>query len=93
MTKSSLAHMAPHAARRHEGTIRVRATKRGFYDNSLRTPGDEFTLQSMQEFSNSWMKLVGDDEPAASQAENGATGAASNTPAATGRVVSEFDVL
>lgn len=58
--KSSLEHQAPHAAQRHEGAIRVRATKRGFYDNHLKEVGDEFTIPDGEKLG-SWMALVTDD--------------------------------
>lgn len=58
MPKSALEHQAPHATRRVSGTIRVRATKRGFYDNHMKEPGVGFTLRDMEEFHDSWMELV-----------------------------------
>ena len=67
--KSSLSFFAPHLATQTEGTIRVRAKFKGFYDNTLRNPGDgirpadEFAIRSMDELAD-WMELVTDDAPA-----------------------------
>lgn len=58
--RSALEHQAPHATRRIEGTIRVRATVRGFYDNHVKEPGDVFTIQSQKELGK-WMERVEDE--------------------------------
>lgn len=58
--KSSLAHQAPHATQRVQGTVRVRATKRGFYDHHEVNPGDEFAIPAGEKLG-SWMELVNDD--------------------------------
>jgi len=38
--------------------IRVRATKRGFQNGTLREPGAEFTIDDKQ-FTKEWMEKVG----------------------------------
>lgn len=56
--KSALDYFAPHVAKETDGPIRVRATSKGFHNNRMRSPGDEFGLHSMQEFSDRWMVLI-----------------------------------
>jgi hypothetical protein len=62
--KSSLEHQAPHAARRIQGTITVRATKRGFFDQHIKEVGAVFTIRA-DDMPNgklpSWMELVPDE--------------------------------
>lgn len=55
--KSSLNHFAPHVARLVDGPIRVRAVMKGFYNNTLRHPGDEFGIHTEEEFAP-WMEKV-----------------------------------
>lgn len=55
--KSSLHHFAPHVARLVDGPIRVRAVMKGFYNNTLRHPGDEFGIHTEEEFAP-WMEKV-----------------------------------
>lgn len=62
--QSSLNHFAPHVAQQRDGAIRVRATAKGFYNNTLRNPGDEFGIATMEEFG-AWMELVADETASA----------------------------
>lgn len=57
VARSALEHQAPHATQRIQGTIRVRAKERGFYDNHLKAPGDVFTVRTEDEIG-SWMERV-----------------------------------
>lgn len=101
--KSALEHQAPHATKRVQGTIRVRALKRGFYDHCLQEPnrGEDsiFYIRSSDELG-SWMELApegtvdeagdatADTKPAAGKAEKGGK---AEKKAAAGK--SENDVL
>lgn len=59
---TSFGHQAPYAQHRTEGTVRVRATRKGFYDNHVKMPGDVFTIQAGEKLG-SWMTLDdGDDD-------------------------------
>lgn len=74
--KSSLEHQAPQATQRIQGTIRVRAIRRGFYDNHVKEAGAVFTVRSDAEIGK-WMERVSDeavaDEPSgASETVDGA---------------------
>jgi hypothetical protein len=60
--RTALEHQAPHATQRIVGTIRVRATSRGFYDNHIKDPGDVFTVRNKKEIG-AWMERLPDDEP------------------------------
>lgn len=53
-------------------TIKVEATKRGYYGVEIREPGSQFDIQSEKEFSKRWMKRV--EEPKAEKAGNGKKG-------------------
>src|SRR4051812_36931543 len=67
--KSALEHQAPQATRRVTGTIRVRALRRGFYDNELKEADAVFTIRSKKELG-SWMELVSGDAPAADASDD-----------------------
>lgn len=41
------------------GAIAVTATAKGFHGGSLRHPGDEFTIDHPNQFSDTWMKRSG----------------------------------
>jgi hypothetical protein len=75
-TRSSLEHQAPHATRRIQGTIAVRAKKKGVYDHHVKDVGDEFTIQNMKELGT-WMELVDD----AGESETGEQPEKSEQPA------------
>lgn len=68
--KSSLEHQAPHATRRIEGTIPVRAVQRGYYDEHIKEPGAEFMIRTKEELG-SWMELVEEETAAAEQSATG----------------------
>lgn len=38
------------------GAITVTATAKGFHGATLRHPGDEFTIDSLDQFSDKWMR-------------------------------------
>lgn len=78
--KSALEHQAPQATRRVTGTIRVRAVRRGFYDNELKEPDVVFTIRSKKELG-SWMELVTGDG-SASETSVDETETKSKAPAA-----------
>jgi hypothetical protein len=43
--------------------MRVRASRRGYYGNLLRRPGDVFTLARAEDFSPRWMTAVSSETP------------------------------
>lgn len=59
--KSSLQHFNPHVTSVTDGPIRVRATAKGFYNHTLRQPGDEFGIHTADEFAEKWMAYVAAD--------------------------------
>lgn len=71
--RSSLDHFAPHVSQYVEGAIKVRATMKGFYGNTLRYPGDIFGIHKDEEFAPSWMERLSDDEARAADPAAGAT--------------------
>lgn len=44
-----------------EEPIRVQATAKGYYGHRRRKEGDVFEIESEQEFSEKWMRKVGDN--------------------------------
>jgi hypothetical protein len=45
------------------GAIKVEATQLGYYDDKRRRIGDVFTITSMKEFSDRWMRRVDSSTP------------------------------
>lgn len=91
--RSSLEFMAPHATQRVQGTIRVRALRRGFYDNHIIEAGEIFAVASERQIGR-WMERVTDDAPAADGAGDGTRKVAEKTAKkAKPAAASENDVL